>query len=651
MLDSFFESVFDTGLAELSAPIGLSRNLQPFRFQLVEAAYPLSVPMTPGNQPCIGETSLSTTESDHVLPLEIPPYWRPFFDQSRQKLLDLLEGDPDKLAFTGVNMGSPQEVMEWFRGAFVHCFVGFEEAQVDPVQRGELIAALYEIGVIIINALGNWLVNRPGVSLAQSLCLRSLTKAMEIIFQDTEKVYYERGTGNNRNVEWIRNQFPEVECKSIGHLLYFSLTDVLYDFLRPELQNDEDTIMFIRILSTFLVRELKDMGENASINDLFPLFAQMEKWMWKYFSGTGVYVDSAEYEFDTLRKLEKETTPDVFNKFRELHWFFEVIHFNFNNPQTDGFEASPELVCKRKEIYLSILMKYFQQPFCNEISRLLFSDNPWSAKVSNGIDLRKRLPVSLQGYTQGYFTDIPSLLPEKKIGFSTDVRAASHEDNEMYRRDITGFVDRLAEGGVLDHDAGRESYIRDDRSDILLEILTEKNCSSPSGNEYRGYAFVEKGASPRTRAQAIWIERAQKNGTFRSLETIGQCIDVEKYDIIPLKEYANRFFIRYESRIRRIFKTVFYEKYGNWDRVKQQFVNEKVKKTIEDWIQFIETHMPDLLEMDEIFSIIGSEVRMSAFECATSVPETKSIQVKVPPIYKVDEISPSRTSLSLVMRP
>lgn len=426
MLDSFFESVFDSCQAELSAPIRLSRNTQPFRFQLDEAAYPLSVPMTPGNQSCIGEIPISSRESDHVRPLEIPSYWRPFFEQSRQKLLDLLENDPDDLEFTGVDMGSPQK---------------------------------------------------------------------------------------------------------------------------------------------------------------------------------------------------------------------------------DGVEASPELVCKRKEIYLSILRKYFQQPFCDEISQRLFSDDPWSAKVSNGIDLRKQLPVSLQGYTQGYFTDIPSLLPEKKVGFSTDVRAASHEDNEMYRRDIMGFIDRLAEGGVLDHDAGRESYIRDDRSDILLEILTEKNCSSPSGNEYRGYAFVDKGASPRTKAQAIWIERAQENGKFRSLETIGQCIDVEKYDIIPLKEYANRFFIRYESRIRRIFKTVFYEKYGNWDRVKQQFVNEKVKKTIEDWIQFIETHMPDLLEMEEIFSIIGSEVRMSAFECATSVPETKSIQVKVPPIYKVDEIPPSRISLSLVMRP
>lgn len=549
-------------------------------------------------------------------------YWRPYYMRTREKLLCLISQDPERVHLRGVRMDSPEEVERWFRHAFISAFVSPGDADDACHEHEDLKLVLFEVGSIRENARGDWHVNRAGMKLARTLALRSLSKTLDVLGMNTQRKYLERGPGDNRNVQWVREQCPDWECVSVGNVLYFSVSNLLRDFLRPELKQDENILMFLQILSVFLLREKQELGEGASIQVLFSLLADMGSWIHKYFGSKGEYVDSGEFECDTLCELDE----GVKKHFRDLYWFFSVIHFDFRSPPTGPTEAGMDHVQFRKGIFLEVLGQYFQAGFCSEVARCLFADDPYFPDQESSIDLRRVLPVSLQGFTEADFLSIPELLEKESVGFSTDVRAASHELNDDFRRDLDGYIDCLAPGGVHCFDASNESYVKDDRSDAVLSLLLQKNAISPSGKEFRAFALVEKNASPRTRAQAIWFERAQNDGQFRSVETLSECIDTDFFDIVPLDEYANRFMIRYESQIRRIFKQVFYDRYQDWDRVRQQFSTDAVIQAIDFWAAFIQALNPHLLKIEDVFSIIGPQVEVSALSCFYQVPQKKRVR-------------------------
>jgi len=571
---------------------------------------------------------------------DIPQYWSAFYQRSLQKILEF-EG---VLELPGVHMGSSQEVTRWFRSAFYQVFVQRKtsESEIDREIRAELELVFYELGIIKKNALGNWEVSRPGEVIAESSALRSVPETMRVIeewiqepplggesVRGTPKklLYLERGPGDGRNMDWVRTQCPNWEYRSIGHVLFFSMTSLLHSYIRPELKNDPDMTMFLRILSIFLMRELDAQpSQDQSINNIFPILAKMGDWIRKYCDKTnGFYVDSNEFEFDTLKKLD-EVSPNVVSLFRDFNWFFTAVHFRFDGGLSDVEESIREKEIQRnKEVFLSIFRKTFQPDFCNEIARYLF--NKELAPGEKALDLRKHLPVYPAGFTQGYFTDLSDLLTEEdRIGFSSDVRASSHEDNDQFRKDLDGYLDHLENGGAFDLDGGRESYIRDDRSDIVQEIIRTKNAAL-GREEFRFYAMVEHGSPEGTRARAMWIERAKEDGRFMPPEKLVKCINSDKFEILIGDEYANQFVIRFESEVRRVFKRVFMDRYDDMDRVKQQFGNDAVKKSIEHWVQFISdpVRRPTSLSAQEVVELLEYEMRVQALMCSHEEPQVKEI--------------------------
>jgi hypothetical protein len=594
--------------------------------------------------------TLDTAPVAQEVDLTIPHYWQAFYRRSLDLVLTHSDiGLPEEFCKT------PETLSRWFQEAFHHVFISTTDVEgtLEKKNREFLKLALYQVGVIKENALGNWEINRPGGVLAESLGLRSIPetivilsdwinepslvetsdtlrstpKSAETVSKRKKPMYFERGPGDGRNVDWIRKHFPELDCRSVGMLLHFSVVSLLHGFVHPELQDDPDVTMFLRVLSIFLMREINSQeSDEKNINSIFPLLANMGEWIRKYCDKeNGFYVDSTEFEFDTLKKLE-DVSHHVVEMFRDFNWFFSITHFRFDyGCPSDKEEDRLETIRRNKTLFLGIFKKFFRKDFCDEIARHLF-DTP-KADGEEGIDLRKILPVYPTGFTQAYFTEIGSLLTkEDRITFATDVRASSHESNDDFQRDVDVFLDHLEYGGALSLDGGRESYTRDDRADLLQNIVQRKNAAL-GREEYRCYAIVDKGSPEGTRARAIWIGRAKEDGRFLPADRLAKCINTDVQEIVRLEDYNERFIIRFESEVRRIFKRVFMDKFQDLNRVKQQFGNDEVKKAIEYWVVLVSdpSRRPSALSVEDVILYLKNDIKRYAIFCSHDEPQMKEI--------------------------
>ena len=526
---------------------------------------------------------------------------------------------PDMLHRLSGSEGDILKTVTWFQQAFVFTFLSDPAGFTPQQQKGadDFLLLAQELGTVRENKLMDWTVDRGEMESHDSLGATSTPEVLDVLQAWTDKVYLDKGGGDNSHIDWVAQQRPGWEYHSVGDALYYSPGKVLHCFLLPELQKDRDVLIFIRLLSVFLMHELKseeywqqfhfnDGLRTATINDMFLLLADVACWLASHFDvERGIYVASREFESDSLAGLN-ELGSGVFDRFAQLS---QLLDKKVSERQKD-------------RDLLRFYQEIFQPAFCDEIARFLFGKKDGKAAA---LDLRRGLPISARGFVQADFVEIPTVFSHKKFGYMRALRSDSHEDDDEYERDMRGCLQMLADGGVIHADGHRASYNRIDRTDLLVRLLREY----PEGT-FAAYAIVLKDAGEDKSATAFWIQKS-KQGQFLPADQLAKCLDLDKYDLVPLREYANRFLIRFESEVRKLYYRIFVETYeGNRWKAKQQFAHTLIAEQISLLKQAILRVKPKIPPI-EVIGVFREQIEEEAY----SLAQREVTRTRIPPTYSL----------------